>query len=53
MMEKEYEDLDLDELRNLAGSYSNYIQEFDYEHSGTPVSIYEFYEQDYWQYLEN
>ena len=51
-MEKEYEDLDLDELRHLAGSYSNYIQEFDYHNSGTPVSIYEFYEIDYQYYLE-
>ena len=51
-MQKEYEDLDIDELRHLAGSYSNYIQEFDYVYSGTPVSIYEFYETDYLYYLE-
>ena len=45
-MEK-YEDLRLDDLFHLAGEYNNYIQDFDYENSGTPVSIYEFYELEY------
>ena len=44
---KKYEDLELDEISNLAGEYNNYIQDFDYENSGTPVSIYEFYEYEY------
>lgn len=42
-----YEDLKLDDLFHLAGEYNNYIQDFDYENSGTPVSIYEFYECEY------
>ena len=42
-----YEDLELGDLFHLAGEYSNYVQEFDYEKSGTPVSIYEFYECEY------
>lgn len=45
-MEK-YEDLELDDLFNLAVEYNNYIQDFDYEKSGTPVSVYEFYECEY------
>ena len=48
---KQYEDLDIDELRHLADSYSNYVQEFDYHNSGTPVSIYEFYEYDYLDFV--
>ena len=39
--------LNIDEIFHLAGEYSNYIQEFDYENSRTPVSIYEFYEFKY------
>lgn len=48
-MNKKYEDLELEEIFHLAGEYNNYIQDFDYEESGTPVSIYEFYE---WEYQE-
>lgn len=44
---KKYEDLELGDLFHLAGEYNNYIQDFDYEKSGTPVSIYEFYECEY------
>lgn len=44
---KKYEDLEYDDLFHLAGEYSNYVTEFDYENSGTPVSIYEFYEYEY------
>ena len=44
---KDYKNLNIDEIFHLAGEYSNYIQEFDYENSGTPVSIYEFYEFEY------
>lgn len=42
-----YEELNFESLKHLAEEYSNYIMEFDYENSGTPVSIYEFYEYDY------
>ena len=49
---KEYEELNIDELFHLAGEYSNYIMEFDYENSGTPVCIYEFYECEYQEYLK-
>lgn len=42
-----YIDLDFEDIHHLAGEYSNYVQEFDYEKSGTPVSIYEFYECEY------
>jgi hypothetical protein len=49
---KPYEDLDTDDLFHLAGEYSNYIIEFDYQNSGTPVSIYEFYEYEYQEILE-
>ena len=47
MSVKDYKNLNIDEIFHLAGEYSNYIQEFDYENSGTPVSIYEFYEFEY------
>ena len=36
-----------DDLIHLIGSYNNYIQDFDYVNSGTPVSIYEFFEYEY------
>ena len=36
-----------DDLIHLISSYSNYVQDFDYVNSGTPVSIYEFYEYEY------
>lgn len=49
---KEYEELNIDELFHLTGEYSNYVMEFDYENSGTPVCIYEFYECEYQEYLK-
>lgn len=48
-----YEDLNIDQLFHLAGSYSNYIVDFDYENARQPVSIYEFYQCDYWQLIED
>ena len=42
-----YSELDWDDIHQLAGEYNNYIMEFDYIDSGTPVSIYEFYECEY------
>lgn len=48
-----YEDLNIDQLFHLSGSYSNYIVEFDYENAGQPVSIFEFYQCDYWQLIED
>lgn len=52
-MPKSYEDLDIDELFHLAGTYSNYIIDFDYENAGQPASIYEFYQYDYWQLVDD
>lgn len=49
---KQYSKLDLDEIFHLAGEYSNYTQEFDYENSGTPVSIFEFYGYEYQEILK-
>ena len=44
---KKYNDLSHKELLDLIEKYNTYIQEFDYANSGTPVSIYEFYEFEY------
>ena len=46
-----YYDLDWEEIHDVARNYSNYIMDFDYEDSGTPVSIYEFYEYEYQEIL--
>ena len=48
---KLYYDLNIDELFNLSGEYSNYVQEYSYCED-KPVSIYEFYEVQYKQYLK-
>jgi len=38
------DDLDYEDLRTLAGMYSNYVQEFCYLTDGQPVSIFEYLE---------
>ena len=48
-----YSELDFEDIHQLAAEYSNYIQEFDYECSGQPVSIYEFYEYEYQEILKD
>lgn len=48
---KLYDDLNIDELFNLSGEYSNYVQECSCRED-KPVSIYEFYEVQYKQYLK-
>ena len=45
-------DLEYDDLLHMIGSYNNYIMEFDYKNSGQPVSVYEFYEHEYQEILE-
>lgn len=48
---KSYGELDIDELFHLSGYYSNYVQECSYCED-KPVSIYEFYQVQYQQYLK-
>lgn len=48
-----YEDLDYEDLRHLISEYNAYVQEFDYENSGTPVSVYEFYDYEYQDIINN
>ena len=51
-METILKNMNYDELLHLIEAYNDYIQEFDYISSGTPVSIYEFFEYEYQEILE-
>ena len=50
---KPYEDLDYEDIFHLVGEYSNYVQEFPENHdeNSWPVSVYEFYENEYQEIL--
>lgn len=54
-MKAEIELLDREDLLNLLGYYNNYVIEFYDEHSKEmrPVSIYEFYDNEYQEIIEN
>lgn len=47
--------LDREDLLNLIGFYNNYVIEFydNHEKGMTPVSVYEFFENEYQEILEN
>lgn len=47
--------LDREDLLNLIGFYNNYVIEFydNHEKEMTPVSVYEFFENEYQEILEN
>ena len=47
--------LDREDLLNLLGHYSNYVVEFydNHDKDMTPVSIYEFFDNEYQEILEN
>lgn len=49
---KSYHDLSHKEIYQVANLYSEYIMDFDYDESGQPVSIYEFYDNEYQQLKE-
>ena len=49
---KKYDNLDYEDIKHVAGEYSNYVIEFDYENSGQPVCIFEFYEWEYQEILK-
>lgn len=49
----EYDELDWEDIHRVAREYSNYVMEFDYEESGTPVCIREFYENEYQEIINN
>ena len=51
-METILKNMSHDDLFHLICSYNNYIQEFDYIGSGTPVAIYEFFEYEYQEILK-
>ena len=46
-MNMNLENLSHNELLHFIDTYNNYIQEFDYDNAGTPVSTYEFFEYEY------
>lgn len=51
-MEK-FKDLNKEDLLCLINCYNNYIIEYFEEHiDGTPVSIYEFYDNEFQEYKE-
>lgn len=35
------------EVVDLMWAYNNYVMDFDYSHGGQPVSLMEFYDNDY------
>jgi len=46
------ESLDRDDLLFFMGTYNNYIVDFDYKNSGQPVCVYEFFENEFQEILE-
>lgn len=50
----EIEDLDREDLLFLIGCYNNYVVEFfdDHEEGMCPVSVYEFYENEFQEILK-
>lgn len=47
--------LDREDLLNLIGYYNNYVIEFydNHDKEMTPVSVYEFFDNEYQEILEN
>ena len=51
-MNMKLENLSHNGLLQFIETYNNDIQELDYVDSGTPVSVYEFFEYEYQEILE-
>lgn len=46
-------DLEYEDLLHFVYEYNFYVMDFDYKNSGQPVSIHEFYENEYQEIIKD